>query len=216
VTVPIPTNTSEPVSSLNPQLGGDWSAPVYSCATSVRAAVRKVMFSYNDTSASSSILDSLKILSADYSDKNYTWGIEHTNLNLSQITPVWGIISGDHQSDTWTTQEASALYLPGYQDARFFDTPAIDYNFPALDFYRIALRKTYDVGRGVGGESFGDADYTGDGNLVLCNQWTKLSKTKEGPNKIINLMWTDIAANLVIGTHGITSTAYPANPLGFF
>jgi hypothetical protein len=45
----------------------------------------------------------------------------------------------------------------------------------------------------------------------MYNQWKKLSSTAAGSAKILNLIWTDIAANAVVGTRSWIPTADAPN-----
>lgn len=48
----------------------------------------------------------------------------------------------------------------------------------------------------------GGADFSGYTSLALFAKWQQLSRTPADAAKIINLVWTDVAANTVAGTKG--------------
>ncbi|OBT74990.1 hypothetical protein VF21_06299 [Pseudogymnoascus sp. 05NY08] len=55
----------------------------------------------------------------------------------------------------------------------------------------------------------GGAGFSGYTSLALFAKWQKLSRTPDDAAKIINLIWTDVSANTVVGTKawGLTSAA---------
>lgn len=63
----------------------------------------------------------------------------------------------------------------------------------------MALGKVYAVGN----SERGDTDYSGSTNLAMYRLWQDLSQSAETAFKIPNLIWTDIAANLVLGTRSL-------------
>lgn len=56
--------------------------------------------------------------------------------------------------------------------------------------------------------------YTGLNDLALYNQWLELSKSTAGVEQMLKLMWTDMAANTVVGTRGWHSTLSSRNGEG--
>lgn len=69
-------------------------------------------------------------------------------------------------------------------------------NLPGVEFYTDVLSTIFQL-------SFAPpalADYTGKTNLAMYAKWQNLSRTADGTADIVNLIWTDIAANAVVGT----------------
>ncbi|KAK4246331.1 hypothetical protein C7999DRAFT_33294 [Corynascus novoguineensis] len=50
-------------------------------------------------------------------------------------------------------------------------------------------------------------DYSGQTNLALKRRWKDLSRSADTVAKIPNLIWTDLAANAVVGTKGLAGMA---------
>lgn len=48
-------------------------------------------------------------------------------------------------------------------------------------------------------------DYTGSKNRAMALKWMNLSKSAESLHKIPNLIWTDIAASMLVGTKSVVS-----------
>ena len=42
--------------------------------------------------------------------------------------------------------------------------------------------------------------------MAMYVQWQNLSQTPEGASFIVNLIWTDLAASVIVGTKGILGT----------
>lgn len=62
------------------------------------------------------------------------------------------------------------------------------------------------------GEAYGSLrlpDYTGRTNLAMYNRWQELSRNASTAAKIVNLIWTDISADAVVGTR----SQLPLEPL---
>ncbi|KAJ0415359.1 hypothetical protein BJY00DRAFT_304937 [Aspergillus carlsbadensis] len=193
-----------------------WKLPLYSCATAVKAIVKTVSLEYNGTS-----FDALTVRSV--SPKEYpsdaavpVWGVEDIAGNtINDAPPIWGIIgpNATDLSDTNTiakynisTHTAKHLYLPGYMD-QFYPVlrglasvpTTTSQNLPGVEFYNQALQMAYTVGvRGYEPE----ADYSGADSHALYAKWQRLSKTAEGTASIVDLIWTDVATNAVVGTRG--------------
>lgn len=70
-------------------------------------------------------------------------------------------------------------------------------NFPGTDVPSRALITAYDID---GRLSTGVADYSGKTNIAMYVKWQEYSRSVSTTAKIINLVWTDIAANSLVGT----------------
>lgn len=71
-------------------------------------------------------------------------------------------------------------------------------NNPGAEFAAFALDLVYTMG-----SSTSPVDYSGKANLAMYKKWQELSKTSETSTRIFNLIWTDIAADMVVGTKSL-------------
>ncbi|KAI9800890.1 MAG: hypothetical protein M1833_003026 [Piccolia ochrophora] len=188
------------VSSLIMETGSKWTIPLYSCASSVRAVVKEVDFRMNGS-------DGLKNLEINrVEDKSYPdkaslpiWGVENTDMPLRDLRLLWGLISPEFErSENLTTVRKESLWLPGDTTLPGGSTlTATNDNVPAIEFSSNALSYAYAVETSP---NPGVADYTGQSNLAMFTKWQELSRTASTTARIINLIWTDFAANMVTGT----------------
>lgn len=200
---------------MSPQSGSQWSVPVYSCAASVRATVRKVAFRDNGTG-----LAALKVTATErktYSLSNIPlWGVENMNgTSLMDAQPLWGLLGPSNTSGAISSLAANMstvrqedLRLPGIVNAHSV-LGGIDYipstpgqNLPGVDFHVQALQNAFTIARPGSVGYAGYADYSGMTGLALYTKWRNLSASAEGAAAIIKLVWTDIAAKSVVGTKG--------------
>lgn len=208
-------NRTDGVSPLRTDPNSPWSIPLYICASAVKASLKTVSFRYNGTG-----LDALAITSL--SPKNYTspplWAVEDLpNRTLSEVQPLWGILPANTTSPSYrgtdiSTIAAPSLYLPGYIDTT---TPLTGYlpvpvstgqNLPGVDFYTQALYRALSISTPAGQPY---ADYSGWTSLTLYAKWQALSASAGGVAKMINLIWTDFAANAMVGTKSLAGQTRP-------
>ncbi|GFF34512.1 hypothetical protein IFM46972_04257 [Aspergillus udagawae] len=192
-------NRTDGVSPLRADPNSPWSIPLYICASAVKASLKTVSFRYNGTG-----LDALSINSL--SQKTYPsaplWAVEDLpDRILSEVQPLWGILPANTTStDNLSTIANPSLYLPGYVTP-FTGLAAVPIstgqNLPGVDFYTQALYRALSISS-PGGQPY--ADYSGWTSLALYAKWQDLSTTATGAAKIIDLVWTDFAANAMVGT----------------
>ncbi|KFX91614.1 hypothetical protein O988_07668 [Pseudogymnoascus sp. VKM F-3808] len=211
-----------------------WSTPIYSCATTVKATVRTVSFQYNGTTLSSLSVNETRPKSYPEPVDLPLWGVEDLKapMTMEGTSPMWGILGQANSTLPSTRYNIStlakeSLYLPGYLDwgltNGIYATPTTGgKNLPGTDFYAQALQNALSIvkpGRiskadkpDIGWN--GAADYSGLNSFALFVKWQKLSRTPADAAKIINLVWTDVSANTVVGTKGwgLTSAAAAAKP----
>jgi hypothetical protein len=179
--------------------GTRYEVPLYNCASAVRAIIKTVTFSYNATVG----LRGLKVLSIEpknYSDSSQMplWVVEKTNETLASLVPLWGL--ADKEDATFPNvsyKRAPHLWLTGSALAGSIGSSI--FNLPGIEFPGNALYSAYTVD-GTSTTLRGLSDYSGQANLPMYNRWKALSKTTIGSAKLINLIWTDLAANAVVGT----------------
>jgi hypothetical protein len=179
--------------------------PVYTCASSVKAMIKTVEFTFNGTSS----LNNLVVSSV--ADKNYTspedeplWGVENVNpsqnLNISDINLLWGLVSDIYANDPEiSTIRGEALYLPvtyeGTDMSVFKDSLAV------ASVFTVAWNSVYQEAAWISGASFGGIpSYSGETQYSLFLKWRELSRTNDGAAQILNLIWTDLVASAVVGT----------------
>ncbi|KAF2822558.1 hypothetical protein CC86DRAFT_301012 [Ophiobolus disseminans] len=177
--------------------GSAWTLPMYSCMSTAKATIKTVSFRFNGTSDDLSGLEVVSVVDKTYPniESKPLWGVENTSMFLKDGGPLWGLISKDKEKDlNVTTIRKESLYLPGRDP--FINSE----NNPGADFAAVALQMTYDTGK----SSLNSAvDYSGKANLAMYKKWQELSRTPGTSAKILNLIWTDIAANMVVGTKGL-------------
>lgn len=176
--------------------GFAWRFPMYSCLSTAKATIKAVSFRFNSTNDD---LSSLEIVSL--ADKTYLneeskplWGVKNSNIYLKGGGPLWGLISLTREKElNLSTMRKESLYLPGHNPIMGTE------NVTGADFAATALQMTYDTIPNAKTAT----DYTGKANLAMYKKWQGLSKTPETSAKIINLIWTDVAANVGVGTKGL-------------
>ncbi|KAF7133835.1 hypothetical protein CNMCM5793_005247 [Aspergillus hiratsukae] len=203
-------NRTDGVSRLRTDPNSPWSIPLYICASAVKASLKTVSFRYNGTG-----LDALTITSL--SRKTYPspplWAVEDLpDRILSEVQPLWGILPVNTTPPAnISTIAAPSLYLPGYIDTT---TPltglspvpvSTGQNLPGVDFYTQALYRALSISTPAGQPY---ADYSGWTSLALYAKWQTLSASPAGAAKMVNLVWTDFAANAMVGTRS-AATAVP-------
>lgn len=184
----------------------NYTQNLYVCATGLRASVKTVGFSVNGTAS----LDQLKVTSIahkSYPDNESMplWAVEKSNMTISSFSPLWGIVDDRYETDAeglWTLR-AKQLWLPAAKDRSVSisgDSLAAPYIFQG------ALYSAYTESTGGTQSAVGIADYSGKTNLALYKLWTDLSQTPGDASKIINLIFTELAATATVGTKGDATT----------
>ncbi|KLJ06806.1 hypothetical protein EMPG_17701 [Blastomyces silverae] len=180
--------------------GSAWTVPLYSCASGSRAVIKTVDFRFNGTDG----LKSLVIRSIR--EKTYAkdadkplWGVERSEEILNEVLPLWGLVSDEYKGrDDISVIQKESLWLPGYA-GRFGSSPTGYSNLPGMYFHTTGYNTAYDVSTAP---PIGVTDYSGQTNMAMYAKWQELSRTANTTARIINLVWTDVAANAVLGTKG--------------
>ncbi len=192
-----PTKSPDAVVA-SPQPGTMWTKPLYSCVSATKAIIKSVTFEYNTTRG----LQDLKVV--QIADKLYDneedkplWAVESVNRNLSQYDPIWGLTDPKYKDHAnISTLRKEYLWLPGAFTIETLALTDDDPNLPGVNFHTKALTQVYDTPDGV------DYDYSGTYSFGVLQKWANLSRTEDGASQIINLIWTDIVANGIVGTRG--------------
>jgi hypothetical protein len=196
-----------------------YSIPMYSCASANRAIIKTVRFSFNTSKS----LDGLSIDNIEpkkYSDsfQHPLWAFESSaesddpQWDLKNWSPLWGIV--EKEDSTFTNlsyKRSSELWLTGSTNLARLSFAG--FNLAAVTVPRSLLYHTYEVHSQYLSSSSNDilADYSGKENIELYNMWKDLTKTPEGTARMINLVWTDIAANALYGSRGMLPVSLPPN-----
>ncbi|KAF3935173.1 hypothetical protein ABW20_dc0108136 [Dactylellina cionopaga] len=180
--------------------GSFWTIPLYTCASVTKAIIKTVSLRFNGSD------DLSGLIVTDLNDKVYPnddtkplWGVENTEIPLRDVKPLWGLIAPEMEKRlNLSTMRKESLYLPGYT---WGGGPSINgyQNLPGVDFQSDALGAAYDIGV----PSSGRVDYSGSSNLLMYRLWQDLSQNSTNAAKIFNLVWTDVAANSVVGTRSL-------------
>ncbi|KAF2123035.1 hypothetical protein BDV96DRAFT_681620 [Lophiotrema nucula] len=211
-------------SSVQFESGSQWTTPLYSCASSLRATIKTVSFELNGTSFEGlSDLYVTRIQDKQYRTKGDMplWGFEETGLALDGVSSIWGLLNNSYESyPNISSFRKSRLYLGGTSDGLFGSTlRAIangDFQYmPGSDFGPAIMNTIYTLDSSTGNilnaASGITVDYTGASNMALYLKWQELSTTPEGAARIIDLIWTDLAASAVVGTKGTLGAGNSGN-----
>ncbi|KAK6365158.1 hypothetical protein LTR64_008821 [Lithohypha guttulata] len=192
-----------------------WRQPIYSCAGASKATVKSVQFLYNVTVENQDTLEALSVQTIqdkEYEDARHMpiWGVETVDVSNADITQLWGLISPTEQkSVNLTTVQSARLYLPGHMGSLKSQRQGFEYlpgtSGPVNILDSLFTSLTADDGT---------QDYSGATNVATLSRWREASKTTAGVSKMLSLIWTDKAANLLTGTRGWnTQTLTPDNLL---
>jgi hypothetical protein len=197
--------TSGPDTSLV-EPGSEWTRPIYMCASTTKAMIKSVSFSFNQSRGTG--LDSLSVTAIRekrYSSKDAMplWGIETPNMTLGTMDPFWGLIDPDFPDIVNITMHQSPhLYIPAGSSAVYDSMLEVDGGnsyMPGTAAPAMIWASAY-ASRDI--VSTGLQDLSGWSRLSLAQVWKKMATTSTGTAGIMNLIWTDFAANALVGTRG--------------
>jgi hypothetical protein len=186
--------------------GSEWTRPIYMCASTTKAIIKSVSFSFNQSRGSG--LDALSVAAME--DKRYVstkemplWGIETPNMTLGTMDPLWGLIDPDWTDIVnITTFQSPHLYVPAGSSTIYDSMLNVDggnsyvpgSTAPAM-IWASAYAPRVTLSSGL-------QDLSGWNRLSLAHMWGRMAATSSGTAGIMNLIWTDFAANALIGTRG--------------
>ena len=186
-------------------LGTNWTQSLYTCSSALRASVKTVQF----RSSGSSSLTDLQVVNV--TDKLYhdssaepLWAVEKVKgFNTYGINLFWGIVSDAFKDDPdMFVRRSSTFYLPITTQAAQL---GYSYDgFAAGNVFQMTWNSVYNEAARLSNVGLsGVPPYSGDSNFALSLKYRALSNSSEGAAKLLNLIWTDLAAFSVIGTkHG--------------
>jgi hypothetical protein len=121
-------------------------------------------------------------------------------------------VSDEYENDpNVSTVRQPSLYLPAWQSDLAANEGMLAEsweNLPGSDFVVGALGSAYLVGTGIGTTG---PDYSGTSNMAMWTRWQTLTNSSITAAKIPNLIFTDYAAAVVVGTKGVLG---PGNSAG--
>jgi hypothetical protein len=189
----------EGVSRLDP--GTKWTAPIHSCASTLKAFVMDVAFAMNGSASLSNLyVESATPRTYETNATTPLWAIENTGMNIGDVAPYWGLVDDRYETspNLWTMRKPS-VYLPagaGSEVGLVTDDASAGAFGPASVLQAVYVDA---LNFGLGPTSDGLPDYTGKTNFPIFLRWQSLSRQAGTASTIINLIWTDIAANYLIG-----------------
>ncbi|KJZ68673.1 hypothetical protein HIM_11929 [Hirsutella minnesotensis 3608] len=126
-------------------------------------------------------------------------------MALADARPLWGIIAPPFaERQNLSTVRKESLYLPGMATSAMSKPVSTVQNLPGVEFYTGALACAYNIGPNTLAFLDGTiSDYSGRSNIAMYAKWQEFSHTEKTTSKILNLIWTDLAASAVMGTKGV-------------
>ncbi|KAL4912048.1 hypothetical protein BDW62DRAFT_195508 [Aspergillus aurantiobrunneus] len=190
--------------------GDELMMPIYTCASATRASLKTVHFNYNGTGQLAGLsVDRIEEKAYNNDNSKPLWGVEITNLTLFDANPLWGFIQpSDADRPDLVSLRQESLLLPGFQRLLYGGAYSNLQNLPGVDFHVHAMSMAYDISPA----SLSDL-YSGVADLGVFARWQDLSRAADTTGKILDLVWTDVAANAIIGTRGWHTHTHTEGPL---
>jgi hypothetical protein len=181
-----------------------WTIPLHSCATALYASVADVTFLTNGTVELTNLqVSSVRPRSYQSQSDAPLWAVEKTGFKIQDIAPFWALVdnSYDAKDANLFTRRGTGLYLPaGYSLVNSFtDLDSTDATAGPLA-PTTALGAVYANAAATVSSDTRVLDYSGATNYPFFIKWQQLSRDPDSSAAIINLVWTDIMANYVVGT----------------
>ena len=194
-------------SPMEEEPGSKWKSSLYVCAGAVKASVKTVSFSMN-ASASLGNLVATGVKNKHYPDNSSypLWAIEdwwYPGSEGAYAAPLWGIVDVAYEGTKgYNFTRAPTLYLPysyGSLTWESFAAPldslagsVAPYGILSQVIHSI-FHPSFDVPR--------IPRYDGSDSLSLRARWASLSKSGEGIERLLRLVWTDMMASTSIGAN---------------
>ena len=177
-----------------------WASMGVPDPSALKAYIMDVSFFINETNSLAN-LQASNMKPRNYSSEISVplWAVENTGLKIADIAPFWAVV--DDKYDSWPplwTLRKDHLYLPTGPQApaykNFRSTSASAYAPESV------LYKVYTNATQRSGNMSAVLDYSGYTNYPMFLTWQELLKSPNTASTIINLIWTDIMTNYVVGT----------------
>jgi hypothetical protein len=192
--------------------GSKWSAPLFTCASAVKASIKTVTFTHNGTA---DVLDNLRVMNIidkEYADDDEVplWGLEAWDYPLLGTRPVWGLVDRVYEGfPKVTTLRDPDFYLIGTANAA---DPLIDKLSPQYSHINLAgaiaplaALATITTPRTSTIEPE-MVNFAAAQNMGLWLRWRDLTASADSLPKMFRLMWTDLAASAMTGSKGVLGT----------
>jgi len=172
--------------------GSNWTHPIFSCVTAIKASVKTVTFGINGTaSVSNLVVKHIEDKKYGLSDPPPVWAVEETNRELNSVSPFWGIVKDDYvDAPGVQTIRQPHLYLPaGKSSVASFGSIESGDAVAGLSAPLSVLRAVF--GADNLGSEFGlhrIADFTGAVSWPLFAKWSELSSNASTAGSIIDLV----------------------------
>jgi hypothetical protein len=176
-----------------PDTNTNWTQTIHVCASATRARIQTITFSFNGTRS----LDDLTITRQN-TNVPLPWAMENSDLNIADVDLYWGWVADSYENDSSLSMTRSEVfYIPaGGSDVSGVVTAGQPNTVPGGSWGAIASQLF---------------DYSGANNFALLNKWQVAMQNDAalGAAQIINSIWTDLAANNLMGndTDPVPSTA---------
>lgn len=194
-----------PGNSLIFESGSQWSQPLYTCASALKATIKTVSLSYNGTDASLENLAATNIQDKVYPEGQELplWGVENIDYLAVDLNVIWGLVSDEYANHpNVSTVRRNSLYLPGSNSWAILNT--VGYEFLAgADAFIAAMDPIYNQDADQPTSYTDPVDYTGTTDIGMLVRWQNLSRSVGLVSQIPNLIWTDVVAQAVVGTKGV-------------
>jgi hypothetical protein len=205
-----------------PEPGSKWDRKIYSCASATKVSLKTVRFFHNTTGIGLSKLQILNITDKVYANTSAQplWGMETTKpqMNLSEIDPLYGLINpslADRAINLTTLPGSPHIYVPAsYSSTRYgsLSTLFSDTNLASIAGPGSAWEAAYNTLPSASTANPVRFDYTGRSDIAMSEEWVALTANATGAAHMLNLLWTDIAANGFVGTRSwLTKGRLPPN-----
>ncbi|KAK1047674.1 hypothetical protein LTR74_017697 [Friedmanniomyces endolithicus] len=135
-------------------------------------------------------------------------------MTLKDVDPLWGLIDASmRDSVNLKAIQAEQIYIPASASAIWKNTLSASYGveyLPAIQAPAMIWQTAYasDLTPSV-------QDLSGFSSLAVATRWKQMSAYSTGTAAIMNLRWTDLAANALIGTRSwLSNGSLPPNLQG--
>ncbi|KAF4466271.1 hypothetical protein FALBO_6867 [Fusarium albosuccineum] len=188
--------------------GSKWSAPLYTCASAVKATIKRVTFFHNGTSDNLEKLVVKEVKEKEYKDEEDMpiWGVEDWNLGLAQFQPIWGIVDPSFKGfrNVSTTQAPSLYMLGSAMDNMLAGVSSLNPSSPTMNLpgsiVPISALHTIVNNRDTTEPVI---DVAAQGSMSLWLKWKRLSASEDSVPMIVKLLWNDLAASALVGSKGV-------------
>ncbi|PGH18797.1 hypothetical protein AJ79_00210 [Helicocarpus griseus UAMH5409] len=188
-----------------------WTQHIHACASSAKASVKTVDFSFNGTASMRNLVVT-GIHDKKYKDdaSKPLWAVEVSNKPLNQTSRLWGIVDDAHEKNQGiVTRRAEHVYIPAID--RLQGPRVIRDNIAATSIFGIAMNSVYGtlhdkVSSSADITEMLITDYSGRTNFGILQKWQSLSANASMASRIINLIFTDIVTSGTVGTKSTISS----------